>query len=80
MFSLLTFANVVEGTYCFCLVSKSCLTLLQPHGAPLSMGFSRQECWSELPFPFLEGLLNPEMEPISALQADSFPLSHQEDC
>ena len=37
------------------LVSKSCPTLAIPWAvacqAPLSMGFSRQECWSELPFP-----------------------------
>ena len=29
------------------------------HQAPLSMGFSRQECWSELPFPSLGYLPNP---------------------
>ena len=37
------------------LVAKSCLTLAIPwtgaHQAPLSMGFSRWEYWSELPFP-----------------------------
>ena len=37
------------------LVAKSCLTLAIPwtgaHPAPLSMGFSRWEYWSELPFP-----------------------------
>ena len=37
------------------LVSKSCPTLLQPHGLQhvrlLSTGFSRQEYWSGLPFP-----------------------------
>ena len=37
------------------LVAKSCLTLVTPwtvaHQAPLSMGFSRQEYWSGLPFP-----------------------------
>ena len=46
-------------TYCWYLVAKSCLSLLQPHGpcghvgnhALLSMGFSRQEYWSGLPFP-----------------------------
>ena len=36
------------------------------------MGFSRQESWSELPFP--TGLPDPEIEPGSlALQADSLP-------
>ena len=38
------------------LVSKSRLTLAIPwtmaHQAPLSMGFSTQEYWSSLPFPF----------------------------
>ena len=44
--------------------------------APLSMGFSRQEYWSGLPFP--GNLLNPGIEPASpALQAASLPLSHQ---
>ena len=38
----------------------------------LSMGFSRQEYWSGLPFPTTGGLPNPEIEPRSpALQADS---------
>ena len=42
--------------------------------APLSMGFSRQEYWSGLPFPFPEDLPNPGIEPGSlALQADSLP-------
>ena len=41
--------------------------------APLSMRFSRQEYWSGLPFPSLEDLSNPGIEPWSpALQADSF--------
>ena len=30
--------------------------------APLSMGFSRQECWSGLPFPSPEDLPNPGIE------------------
>ena len=31
------------------------------HQAPLSMGFSRQEYWSELPFATPENLPSPEM-------------------
>ena len=31
--------------------------------APLTMGFSRQEYWSGLPFPFPEDLPNPGFEP-----------------
>ena len=49
------------------------------HQASLSMGFSRQEYWGELPFPSPGGL-NPRIEPASwvspALQVDSLPLSH----
>ena len=40
------------------------------HQAPLSMGFSRQEYWSGLPFPSPGDLSNPGIEPRSpALQA-----------
>ena len=40
--------------------------------APLSMGFSRQEYWSGLPFPSPGYLPNPGIEPgSSALQADA---------
>ena len=35
------------------------------HQAPQSMGFSRQEYWSGLPFPFPGDLPDPEMEPMS---------------
>ena len=46
--------------------------------AALSMGFSRQEYWSGLPFPPPGDLPNPGMEFTSpVLQADSFPLSQQ---
>ena len=42
------------------------------HQAPLSMGFSRQEYWSGLPFPSLGDLPSPAIEPRSpALQADT---------
>jgi len=42
------------------------------HQAPPSMGFSRQECWSGLPFPSPGDLPNPGIEPSSpALQADT---------
>ena len=48
---------------------------------PLSMGFSRQEYWSGLLFPFLGDLSDPGIEPVSpespAWQTDSSPLSHQ---
>ena len=45
------------------LVPKSCLTLAIPWNrdcqAPLSMGFSRQEYWSRLPFPSPGALPDP---------------------
>ena len=51
------------------LVSKSCPTLASPriviYQAPLSMGFSRQEYWSGLPFPSPVDLPDLGIEPIS---------------
>ena len=45
--------------------------------APLSMGFSRQEYWSGLPFPLPEDLPDPGMELVSPeLQASSILLNH----
>ena len=42
--------------------------------APLSMGFSRQECWNGLPFPSPGDLPDTGIEPGSpALQTDAFP-------
>ena len=42
-----------------------CLTLwTAAHQAPLSMGFSRQEYWSELPRPPPGGLTDPGIEPV----------------
>ena len=42
------------------------------HRAPPSMGFSRQEYWSGLPFPSPGDLPDPGMEPRSpALQAEA---------
>ena len=67
---------------CGDLVTKSCPTLATPwtvaHQAPLSMGFSRQEYWSGLPFPPPGDLPIPGIEPASPTsQADSLLLSHQ---
>ena len=60
------------------LVAESWATLATPWTvtcqAPLSMGFSRQEYWSGLPFPYPGDLPDPGIEPRSpALQADSSP-------
>ena len=44
------------------------------HQVPRSMGFSRQEYWSGLPFPFPRDLPNPGIEPGSpSLQTDALP-------
>ena len=64
------------------LVGKLCLTFATPWTvacqAPLSMGFSRQEYWSEWPFPSPGDLPNPGIKPRSpALQADSLPTELQ---
>ena len=49
--------------------TQLCPTLATPGTvacqAPLSMGFSRQEYWSELLFPFPGGLPHPGIEPTS---------------
>ena len=45
--------------------------------APPCMGFSRQECWSGLPFPSPGDLPNPGIEPrFPALQADTLSSAH----
>ena len=45
---------------------RLCATLWTvAHRAPLSMGFSRQESWSELPFPPPGDLPEPGIEPVS---------------
>ena len=60
--------------------AQLCLTFCDPMGcslpwtAPLTMGFSRQEYWSGLPFPSPGDLPNPGIKPRSpTLQADSLP-------
>ena len=60
------------------LVAKLCPTFAilwtEACQAPLSMGFSRQEYWSGLPFPSPGDLPDPGIEPGSpALQADDLP-------
>ena len=64
------------------LVAKSCPTLATPWTvacqASLSMGFSRQEYWSGLPFPSPGALPDPGIESRSpALQTDSLPTELQ---
>ena len=50
------------------------IPLTVAYQAPSSMEFSRQGCWSGLPFPSLGALPNPGIKPRSpALQADALP-------
>ena len=59
-----------------CLVAKLYQILATPRTAacqdPLSMGFPRQESWSELPFPSLGDLLNPGMKLMPSALANGF--------
>ena len=55
-------------------MSDSLIPCTATHQAPLSLGFSRQEYWSGLPFSSPGDLPNPGVEPGSPeLQADSLP-------
>ena len=70
--------KAVSTIWCTILVTQSCLTLCDPGTiacqAPPSMGFSRQEYWSRLPFPSPGDHPNQGSEPRSpTLQADSLP-------
>ena len=70
------FVNMVDESESESEVAQSCPTLCDPwsvaHQAPLSMGFSRQEYWSGLPFPSPGDLLDSGIEPRSpALKADA---------
>ena len=73
--------NLIEVRVCM-LSCFSCVLFATPwtiaHQAPLSMGFARQEYWSESPFHSPGDLPNPGINPVSpAWQADSLPLNHQ---
>ena len=58
------------------LVAQLCLTVA--HQLPLSMGFSRQECWSGLPFPSPGDFPDPGIKPGSPAQkAHSLPYEPQ---
>ena len=54
----------------FC--EQSCLTLCNSMQAPLSMRFSRQGYWRELPFPTSGDFLDVEIEPMSTALAGGF--------
>ena len=53
-------------------VSNSVIPWTVALQAPLSMEFSRQEYWSELPFPSPGDLSDPEIEPESPALAGRF--------
>ena len=79
----LTYVQCVCVCVCVCVRARaqSCVVFATPwtaaRQAPLSVGFSRQEYWSGLPFPSPGDLPRPGTEPGSpALQAD-YQLSHQ---
>ena len=55
-------------------VGLSAIPWIAAWKSPLSMGFSKQEYWSGLPFPFPGDLPDPGIKPRSlALQTDFFP-------
>ena len=75
--------------YLLCILHAQSLSRVQlfatpwtvAHQAPLSVGFSRQDYWSGLPFPPPGDLPDPGIEPVSPAflhqQVASLPLSHQ---
>ena len=64
---------------CVCEVTQSCPTLCDPidcspPGSSVSMGFSRQEYWSRLPFPSPGDLPNPGSNRVSCIAGRQFNL------
>ena len=63
--------DVEYNSLCYTSVAQSCPTLCDlwtvAHHAPLSLGFSRQEYWSALPFPPPGDLPDPGIEPMSPI-------------
>ena len=64
---------IIHITYTY--IAQLCPTLCDPmdsslHQAPPSMGFSRQEYWSGLPFPSPGNLPDPGIEPRSPTLID----------
>ena len=70
---LLLFVFWIIAILCCCLVTKSLATpWTVAHQASLSMGFSRQEYWTRLPFPSPGELPVPEVESVSPALASGF--------
>ena len=66
---------VCYAMLCYAKSLQSCPTLCDPidgsYQAPPSLGFSRQEHWSGLPFPPPGDLLDPRIEPLSLVSPAS---------
>ena len=67
---LLHLSVSVNQVLCVCVQSLSCVLVfvtswMVTHQAPVSVGFPRQEYWSELPFPSPGDLPNPGIDPTS---------------
>ena len=64
---MLSIRDIIECAVLCCAVLRLIWLFVTPwavaHQAPLSMGFSRKEYWSGLPFPSLGDLPDPGMEP-----------------
>ena len=78
-----TFSNFNLNGVCAQLLSRFQLFVTLwtvPGQAPLSMGLTQQKYWSGLPFPPLEDLpdpgINPRLLRLLHWQADFLPLSH----
>ena len=75
------FFPLISNTLVVVYLHKSCPTLATPWTiagqVPLSMGFSRQEYWSGLPFPSPGDLPKPGIEPGSPTLAGSLPTELQ---
>ena len=72
--SIYIYSHERAGVSCSVMSNSFATTWTIACQAPLSMGFSRQEYWSGLPFPSPGDLPDPGIELASpALQADSIP-------
>ena len=74
-FHIRTFNILRKLTHCMCACVLSHVSVTPgtvAHQVPLSMGFSRQEYWSGLPFLTPGDLPNPGIEPVSPTLAGGF--------
>ena len=62
---IVCYLNYYVCVYMCSVMSNSATLWLVAHQAPLSMGFSRQDYWSGLPFPIPGDLLFPGIKPVS---------------